>query len=346
MSCVLCAMSGGVDSAVAAALLQQHGHTVAGATMLLHDAGEAELEGARASAAQLGIDFYVFDFRDQFRALVQTPFARVYQSGGTPNPCVICNKTVKFGLFLDKALELGFDKIATGHYARIAHDEQSGRYLVRTALDAAKDQTYMFHSLSQRQLSHVLLPMGQTTKADARALAGELSLCVAKKPDSQDICFVPDGDYLAFLKRFGVTPQPGRFVGLDGTDYGPHRGLEAYTIGQRRGLDLACGQRVYVVGKRGADVLIGPNDALFSRRVRVTGINFIPFDAPTGELCAQAKLRYTPNAAPCTVKMVSETDAELIFDMPQRAVTPGQAAVLYDGELLLGGGTITAGYPE
>lgn len=144
MSCVLCAMSGGVDSAVAAALLQQHGHTVAGATMLLHDAGEAELEGARASAAQLGIDFYVFDFRDQFRALVQTPFARVYQSGGTPNPCVICNKTVKFGLFLDKALELGFDKIATGHYARIAYDEQSGRYLVRTALDAAKDQTYMF----------------------------------------------------------------------------------------------------------------------------------------------------------------------------------------------------------
>lgn len=340
MKKILAAMSGGVDSAVCAALLLEQGYEVYGATMLLHDAGQTEAEGARRTAQTLGIPFYLLDFREEFRKLVQEPFKRVYQSGGTPNPCVTCNKTVKFGLFLDRALELGCEGVATGHYARIGRDAETGRYLIRTARDASKDQTYMFCLLSQAQLSRIVLPMGGMTKAAAREKAAALGLDVARKSDSQDICFIPDGDYLHWLTEHGVTPQPGRFLGPDGEDLGSHRGLEAYTVGQRRGLEIAYGSRIYVTGKRGTDVLLGPNEALFSSRVRVEGVNWIPFEAPTGELRAQAKLRYTPNAALCRILPGKDGTAELVFDTPQRAVTPGQTAVFYDGDLLLGGGTI------
>ena len=338
MSRILVAMSGGVDSAVCAALLKKQGYAVGGAVMQLHESANTEAQDARASAERLGIDFHVFSWQEEFDRLVRQPFVETYRAGKTPNPCVLCNKTVKFGLFLDKALELGYDKIATGHYARIEQDE-NGRYLVRAARDVSKDQTYMFSLLSQEQLSRVVLPMGDLCKEDARAIAEELGLAVAHKHDSQDICFLPDGDYLSFLRKRGVEPHEGRFLAPDGSVLGKHEGQEAYTIGQRRGLDIAYGSRIYVVAKNGNDVLLGSNDALFSSRVKITDVNFIPFDTLTEPLRCEAKLRYTPKAAACTV-YPAENGAELVFDEPQRAVTPGQTAVMYQGDLLLGGGTI------
>ena len=342
---VLAAMSGGVDSAAAASLLLAQGFEVWGATMLLHERAEREVEDARRSAAQLGIPFYVFDWREEFRRLVTQPFIEAYQAGLTPNPCVLCNRTVKFGLFLDEARRLGCEAVATGHYARVERDGSSGRWLVRRALDGSKDQTYMFYTLTQEQLSHILLPMGAHTKAEARELAARSGLTVARKHDSQDICFVPDGDYLAYLVENGVVPQKGRFIGPDGGDLGPHRGLEGYTLGQRRGLAIAAGSRIYVTGKRGADVLVGPEEALFSRRVFLRDVHFIPFDRAPEELGADAKLRYTPKTARCRVRQTKD-GAELLFDEPQRAATPGQSAVLYDGELLLGGGIIAGSARE
>ena len=334
---ILVGMSGGVDSAVSVLLLREQGYEVGGATMLLQSCGFAEAEDARRSAQVLGIEFHVFDWQKEFRSQVIEPFEQVYIQGGTPNPCVLCNKTLKFGKFLDQALELGYDGVATGHYARVR--EENGRFLLYTAQDQAKDQTYMLYHLSQRQLAHAVFPMGDFTKEQARAKAGLAGLPVASKHDSQDICFIPDGDYLAFLQRDGVTPQPGRFIGPDGRDLGPHKGLEAYTIGQRRGLEVAYGSRIYVVQKRGTDVLLGPNEALFSTRVQVSDVNFIPFDRLDAPIRAEAKLRYTPTTAPCTIHP-AEHGVVLEFDQPQRAVTPGQAAVFYDGELVLGGGTI------
>ena len=335
---ILTAMSGGVDSAVTVLLLKEQGYDVGGATMLLQPCGLSEAEGAKKSAAHLGIDFYLFDWQEAFRRDVIEPFKAVYQQGGTPNPCIFCNKTLKFGAFLDEALRLGYDGIATGHYARVR--EENGRFLLYTAEDKTKDQTYMLYHLSQEHLSRVILPMGDFTKEQARAKALDAKLPAAKKSDSQDICFIPDGDYLRFLIRDGLVPQAGNFIGPKGENLGPHKGLEAYTMGQRRGLEVAYGERIYVVGKQGTDVLLGSNEDLMQRRVFVEDVNFIPFDTLTVPIRAQAKLRYTPNAAPCTI-MPTENGVILEFDTPQRAVTPGQAAVFYDGELVLGGGTIT-----
>lgn len=337
MKRILVAMSGGVDSATAVLLLQKQGYDVEGATMLLHPGGEGEAADAKRSAETLGIGFHTFNWQDAFRRDVIEPFKAEYARGNTPNPCIFCNKRLKFGAFLDKALELGFDGIATGHYAKIK--QENGRYLLCTAKDISKDQTYMLYGLSQQQLSRVLLPMGEFTKDEARELAGLSGLAAASKKDSQDICFIPDGDYLSFLLRDGVVPQEGHFIGPNGEDLGPHKGLEAYTMGQRRGLDVAYGSRIYVVGKRGTDVLLGSNDALFAKRVRVRDVNWIPFDCPDTPIQAQAKLRYTPNASPCTITP-TENGAVLDFDQPQRAPTPGQSAVFYDGELVLGGGII------
>ena len=339
MKKILAAMSGGVDSAVTVLLLQKMGYEVGGATMLLQPCGLAEAEGAKRSAEHLGIDFHLFDWQDAFRRDVIEPFKAVYQQGGTPNPCIFCNKALKFGAFLHEALRLGYDGIATGHYAKIK--EESGRFLLYTAEDKTKDQTYMLYHLSQEHLSRVSFPMGDFTKEQARAKALEANLPAAKKSDSQDICFIPDGDYLAFLIRDGLVPQTGSFIGPKGENLGPHKGLEAYTMGQRRGLEVAYGERIYVVGKQGTNVLLGSNADLMQRRVFVEDVNFIPFDTLTAPIRGQAKLRYGPNAAPCTIHPV-EGGAILEFDAPQRAVTPGQAAVFYDGELVLGGGTISS----
>ena len=337
MKRILAAMSGGVDSATAVLLLQQQGYAVEGATMLLQPCGLQEAEDARRSAEALQIPFHLFSWQEAFRRHVIDPFKEEYVRGNTPNPCIFCNKELKFGAFLDKALELGCDGIATGHYARIR--EENGRFLLYKAKDTAKDQTYMLYGLTQAQLSRVLLPMGDYTKEEARELAGLSNLPAASKKDSQDICFIPDGDYLSFLLQDGVVPQPGRFIGPKGEDLGPHKGLEAYTIGQRRGLDVAYGSRIYVVGKEGTDVLLGEDKDLFSDRIQIRDVNWIPFDTLDAPVRGEAKIRYTPKTAPCTI-IPTQQGAELIFDEPQRAPTPGQSAVVYDGDLVLGGGII------
>ena len=340
MKKILVALSGGVDSAAACVLLKRQGYEVAGGTMLLRDGGEAELVDAKRAAEQMGLPFYAFDLRKEFDECVIRPFMQVYQAGGTPNPCVVCNGAMKFGMFLDKALELGFDGIATGHYARV--HEENGRFLLRVAADRQKDQTYMLCMLRQAQLARTLFPLGEVvSKDETRLLAAEAGLDLARKHDSQDICFVPDGDYMAYLTARGMVPQQGNFVATDGKVFGPHRGMEAYTFGQRRGLGMAFGERAYVLGKHGTDVVVGPPEKLFSETVWVENVNFIPFDTLESPMRVQAKLRYTPKTAEA-VLTPTENGCELLFDEPQRAVTPGQTAVFYDGDTLLGGGTIAA----
>ena len=340
MARILTAMSGGVDSAVTAALLQEMGYEVGGATMLLRPGGEEEAAAAEAAARRMGIPFHLFCWQKEFDREVVEPFARVYRSGGTPNPCIFCNKAMKFGRFLEEALKLGYDGIATGHYAVVERDEDSGRYRLRNARDVAKDQTYMLASLSQFQLGHTVLPLGPYTKDQVRQKALERGLLeqVAKK-DSQDICFVPDGDYMAFLRQRGWEPQAGNFLDQDGRVLCPHQGYEGYTIGQRRGLNVAAGRRIYVLDKPRPNVVLGDGAGLYSARVEVEGMNWIPWDQPPGALRATAKLRYTAKPAPCTV-VPSGDGAVLEFLEPQRAVTPGQTAVLYDGDQVLGGGFI------
>lgn len=339
MKKILTAMSGGVDSAVCCDLLRRRGYEVGGATMLLRCGAEPEAEDARVAAEQMDVPFHLFCWQKEFHRHVETDFCNAYIAGKTPNPCIVCNKTMKFGLFLDEALRLGYDGMATGHYARIEHDAGADRWLVRMAADQSKDQTYMLYSLSQFQLSHTILPLGGMTKAEARELAQSLNLSLAHKHDSQDICFIPDGDYAAYLRRCGHILTPGRYRDLEGKDLGPHRGAESYTIGQRRGLHLSCGERVYVVQKNGTDVVIGPNEALFSKRVQVADVNYIAIENLTEPRRVRAKIRYTPRFAEATL-IPTEYGAELLFDEPQRAVTPGQAAVFYEDDYVLGGGTI------
>ena len=338
MEKILTAMSGGVDSSVCGGLLLRNGFQVGGAMMLLRPGAQSDAEDARAVCRTLGIPFHLFCWGEVFRDRVEDEFCRVYCAGQTPNPCVVCNKKMKFGLFLDEALRLGYDGVATGHYARI---ERGGdRVLLRMAADRSKDQTYMLYSLSQAQLRRSRFPLGEYTKDRVREIAAELGLTVARKHDSQDVCFIPDGDYAAYLQRRGITLTPGRFLDMEGRDLGPHQGAERYTIGQRRGLGLSCGERVYVVAKPWPDVVIGPNEALFSRRVQVKDVNYVAVDAVTAPRRVQAKLRYTPRMADATL-IPTEDGAVLEFDAPQRAVTPGQAAVFYEDDYVLGGGTIT-----
>ena len=334
---VLVALSGGVDSSAAAAVLQKQGYSCAGATLSLW--GQADTDSARAVAARLGMDFSVLDAQAQFRAQVIAPFIAEYCAGRTPNPCIFCNKFLKFGTFLDWALAAGYDAVATGHYARI--DYVDGVYRLLRAADRRKDQTYFLYQLTQAQLSHLLFPVGEFEKPEIRELARQAGLSTADRSDSQDICFIPGGDYVEFLKSQGAALIPGDFVDKNGTVLGRHRGLPCYTIGQGKGLGIALGKHVYVLEKdaKSNTVTLGDNDALYRTTLTAHSVNWIPGTPPAAFRC-HAKTRYSQTEAPCTVTPLTNGRMQVDFDDPQRAITPGQAVVLYDGDVVLGGGTI------
>lgn len=348
----LVAMSGGVDSSVAAYQMIQAGYRCLGANMRLHqDAGTGphacrarrDTEDAARAAAELGIPCEVLVYTAEFQKRVVDKFIRVYEEGGTPNPCIDCNRFLKFGRLLEEARSRGLDCVATGHYARIEYDGRSGRYLLKKALDEAKDQSYVLYMLTQEQLAHIRFPLGGMEKRQVRELAEKLGLANAEKRDSQDICFVPDGDYAAFMERAtGKAYPPGDFLDREGRTVGRHRGAVRYTLGQRKGLALAMGEPVYVCGKDMATntVTVGPDSALYRRLVRVGELNWISIPELAAPLRVQVKLRYRQKEQWAAARPGAEGEILLEFDEPQRAVTPGQAAVLYHGDTVVGGGTI------
>lgn len=350
----LVGMSGGVDSSVAAYLMLRQGYQCIGATMRLYDNPTEEstccsledVEDARAVATRLGIRHYVFNFKDDFEGQVIQKFVSSYQQGRTPNPCIDCNRYLKFDRLLRRAMELGCGWVVSGHYAQIR--QEAGRYLLYKAEDRAKDQTYFLACLNQAQLSHIQFPLGGLTKTQVREIAEENGFVNARKRDSQDICFVPDGDYGAFLQRYTGTAFPeGNFLDLQGNIVGRHRGAACYTKGQRKGLGLAMGTPVYVCGKdmQCNTVTVGPNEALFSPALRAGDWNWYPFDTLTQPLRVTAKTRHSQFEQAATVYPEEDGIARVEFDQPQRAVTPGQAVVLYDGDVVVGGGTIAEALP-
>ena len=343
----LIGMSGGVDSSVAACLTQKQGYDCAGGTMRLHNfsgCGAEDTQDARAVAERLGIPHHVFPFQPEFEQHVIRQFVSAYESGLTPNPCIQCNAHLKFGAMLEKALQMGFDYVVSGHYARIRQDETTGRYLLYKAEDRSKDQTYFLACLNQHQLSHILFPLGSLTKAQVREIAEKEGLVTARKRDSQDICFVPDGDYAAFLRRYtGKSYPEGNYLDLDGHVVGRHKGAVCYTRGQRKGLGLAMGSPVYVCKKdmQANTVTVGPNEALFSSALRAKDWNWFPFPVLTAPMAVTAKIRHSQHELPGTVYPEENGFARVEFADPQRAITPGQAVVLYNGDDVVGGGTIT-----
>ncbi len=339
----LIAMSGGVDSSVAAYLTLKENLRCVGATMQLFDKAPEDVDDARAVANRLGIPFCVFHFAEAFKTQVMDRFVRCYECGGTPNPCVDCNRHLKFDRLLRQALALGCDCLVTGHYARILPDAATGRFLMYKAADEGKDQSYFLCSLTQEQLKHTRFPLGELTKEQVRQIAIEQGFVNARKRDSQDICFVPDGDYLAFMERYtGKQYAPGDFLDQQGRVVGRHKGAVGYTLGQRKGLGLAMGAPVYVCGKDMAanTVTVGPNEALFHRELVAGDWNFFPFPALTQPIRVQAKARSRMAAQSASVYPEPNGKVRVVFDAPQRAITPGQAVVLYDGDLVIGGGTI------
>ena len=352
----LIAMSGGVDSSVAAFLTQQAGFDCIGVTMRLYDNAPDEtsdsntccaledVEDARSVARRLGMPFYAFNFKADFREKVIDQFVHCYECGLTPNPCIECNRHLKFDHLLWRGLELGCDYVVTGHYAQIRQDENTGRYILYKAADLSKDQSYVLYSLTQEQLAHTRFPLGGLSKQEARQIAEAQGFINARKHDSQDICFVPDGDYAAFMERYtGKAYQPGDFLDLNGNVVGKHQGAVRYTLGQRKGLGLAMGAPVYVCAKdmEKHTVTVGPNEALYSTNLISEDWNWFPFPALTEPLHITAKARYNQPPQPATVYPEADGAARVVFDAPQRALTPGQAVVLYDGDMVVGGGTIT-----
>ena len=346
------AMSGGVDSSAAALLLQGEGKRLLGLTLRLFDSGgESEASAdAAAMAAQLGFPHQTLDMRQEFQAGVIEPFIADYEKGRTPNPCVRCNRAVKFGALLQRSVDLGCVSLATGHYARVGYDAGSGRWLLRKAVRPEKDQSYVLSMLTQYQLARTLLPLGGLSKAEVRALALEAGLISAKKGDSQDICFIPDGDYSAFIRRYtGKNYPAGPYLDENGAVLGQHTGIVDYTVGQRRGLGVSsnCG-RLYVkeVSQPDNTVILSGNGSLFARTLEASALNLIACDRLTDPVQLRAKIRYRMAEQPCTVWQTGEDALRLTFDSPQRAITPGQTAVLYDGDTVVGGAVITRSVPD
>jgi tRNA-specific 2-thiouridylase len=359
------AMSGGVDSSTVAALLVRQGHPVVGLTMQLWNqrrlpelgteggAGRCcsldDVYDARRVAEQIGIPYYVVNFERQFEEQVVKPFVEEYLAGRTPIPCTLCNNYIKFDRFLEMAEAVGARQIATGHYARIRRDEASGRYQLLRAVDDSKDQTYFLFGLTQEQLARTLFPLGGLTKPAVRELARSMNLAVAAKGDSQEICFVPNGDYAAFLRAYleesGVPKEQtrGAIVTTDGRTLGEHEGVHHFTVGQRRGLGIATGEPLYVISTDAQTqrVVVGGNDDLLCARFFAGQVNWISIAGVTEPRPAQVKIRNKHAAAPATLHPTGDpARVEVVFTEPQRAVTPGQGAVFYDGELVLGGGWI------
>lgn len=355
MSKVVVGMSGGVDSSVAAYLLKQQGYEVIGVTMQIwQDAeriveeenggccGLSAVEDARRVAAQLEIPYYVMNFKDSFQKNVVDYFVEEYLNGRTPNPCIACNRYVKWESLLQRSLSIGADYIATGHYARIVK-LPNGRYTLRRSATLAKDQTYVLYNLTQEQLQRTLMPVGEYSKEEIRKIAEDIQLQVANKPDSQDICFVPDGDYAGFIeKTAGKQLQKGNFVTVDGTVLGEHKGIIHYTVGQRKGLGLALGYPAFVLEIRPEtnEVVIGTHEESMAKSLRAGNLNFMSIEDLTEPMRVFTKIRYNHRGVWATIEKTGEDEILCTFEEPQRAVTPGQAVVFYDGEYVLGGGTI------
>ncbi len=355
MKKTMIAMSGGVDSSVAALLTKQAGDECIGVTMKLYHNEDVGIEGqktccslddvedARAVCRRLGMRFYVFNFTDCFKEAVIGRFVDAYRHGRTPNPCIDCNGYLKFGKLMQRMRELQMDYVATGHYARVEYDRSSGRYLLKKGIDELKDQSYVLYMLTQEQLAHIRFPLGALTKDEVRRIAGENGFVNAGKRDSQDICFVPDGDYVKVIEAVtGEVSRPGEFVDRTGKVLGRHEGIIHYTIGQRRGLRLAAGERMYVTDISPEDnrVVLGKNEDLFQSELTADQVNLIACDRLEKPVRVTAKIRYRHREQPATAWQTAEGRLHVRFDEPQRAVTKGQAVVLYDGDSVVGGGMI------
>jgi tRNA-specific 2-thiouridylase len=353
---VVVAMSGGVDSSVAAALLKKEGYQVIGITMQLWPAdksgdrfggccGTSAVEDAKKVAYKLGIPHYVMDFRDIFAQKVIADFCREYSSGRTPNPCIRCNRYIKFDALLEKARGLGADFIATGHHARVEKDKTTGRYLLRKGIDREKDQSYFLYALTQEQLSHTLFPVGNFTKEQVRKIARELTLPVADKPGSQEICFIPDDNYVEFLKDYiPRAAEPGPILNEQGNIVGHHQGILFYTIGQRKGLRIAAKGPLYVIDikpERNA-IVVGSKEKAFGDELIADNLNWVNIARLTQSITVKAKIRYRHPEAEATVTPIDDDRIYVKFTEPQLAIAPGQAIVFYDGDIVIGGGTIAS----
>ena len=350
----LIAMSGGVDSSVAAKIMKEEGYECIGCTMKLHNnereplPGEktccsvSDVEDARRVAATLDMPYYVFNFQDDFKEKIIDKFVESYEKGRTPNPCIDCNRYMKFDKLFERGKELGCDYIVTGHYVRVTEGPEGAFHLLK-AVDDSKDQSYVLYSMTQDQLKHAKFPLGGLKKTETRALAEEGGFVNADKPDSQDICFVPDGDYAAVIKKYsGKEEKPGNFVDTAGNVMGTHKGITHYTVGQRKGLGLALKAPAYVqrIDVEKNEVILSSNEELFSKHLTASDFNWISGSAPKEEISCLGKIRYKHKEQPCVVRALSDNRIELEFLEPQRAITPGQSVVLYDGEEVLGGGII------